>query len=197
MVFVESDHSYFVEVDGVTLNPPSLSQVLRKKGLTPEYKKDIPEHVLKAAAARGTEVHAAIANEIMGSEVTISEPAKYLYENAKKLYVEYDMKADFVETPFFNPVFDYCSTPDLVGSIKGRPAIVDFKTTVEIHPQAGFQLAGQALCFRHPEKIDLYIADLRRGTLIPFPSELFLTPAREAFQNYNDVEDAVEAFRAI
>jgi hypothetical protein len=192
VIFVEDGHEYYLEEDGETKKIPSLSSVLRRQGLTQTYDKDIPPHVLAQAAARGTEVHAAIANEIAGAAVEISEPSKYLFENAKKLYVENKMDVVYNEVPFFNPVFSYCATPDFVGYLNGRPAILDWKTVVTVSAFVGFQLAGQALCFRHPEEFDLYVGDLRRGQLIKFDSTKYLTPARVAFQLWNDVQDIVD-----
>jgi hypothetical protein len=196
IIFIEDDHTYYVDVDGATKQMPSLSTVLKKQGLTPEYSGDIPEYVLKQAAARGQEIHTAIANELVGSSSDVRPENAYLFESAKKLYQDHAMEVTSIEVPLFNPVFDYCCTPDFVGLVDGRPAIVDWKTTTKIAPQAGFQLAGQALCYRHPEAFDLYIGDLRRGVLVPFRSELFLSPARAAFQLYNDVREVVEAHAA-
>lgn len=194
VVYVDEGHEYYVDVDGTTKKIPSLSVLLKKQGLTPEYDREIPKHILETAAKRGSEVHTALANEIIGYGAEVSEEIREWFENGKKLYRKHKMDATHIEVPFFNPVFDYCCTPDFVGIVEGKLSIVDWKSTKTIHPQAGFQLAGQALCFRYPEKFNLYIGDLRRGVLVPFDSSIFLTPTRTAFQLYNDVQDIVEAF---
>ena len=193
IIFIKDGHEYYVDVDGTTIKPPSLSTVLRKSGLAPEYGDDIPRWVLDRAAARGDSVHASVHNVLEGRPPSEDHP-DYV-ERAKSLIRKYDIVSTYTEVPLYNPVFDYCCTPDVVGTVRGRNAIVDWKTTQIIHWQAGFQLVGQALCFRKPEEFDLYIGDLRRGTLQPFDSKKYMTLARTAFQLYNDVDDLGKELR--
>lgn len=187
VTFVKEGHEYYVDVDGTTKKMPSLSHVLKKVGMTPEYGSDIPSYVLEKAARRGEAVHLAVSNHLQGREWELEEAHHSYFWEAEKLIKKYDIKAHMVETPLYNPVFDYCCTPDLVGEVRGKPAIVDWKTTTKISFQAGFQVCGQALCFREPDEFELYIGDLKNGLLQRFPSDKYMRVTRNGLQLYNDV----------
>lgn len=198
ITFVEEGHEYFVDLDGETKKMPSLSSLLRKKGLVHEYDSEIHPAIMAKAAARGTSVHKAAHALLEGREWEVAEAHLPYVHHAKKLIDKYKMEAVYAEVPLYNPVFEYCTTPDFVGTLNGKsrkgPAIVDWKTSSVCHWEYGFQVAAQALCFREPDIFDLYIGDLKRGNLVLIknPGE-YLRIVREAFQNYNDVLALEEA----
>lgn len=196
ILFIKQDHTYYVDADGSAHKQmPSLSYVLKRKGLAPEYDGDIPPIVMRRAAARGDSVHAAVHAHLEGREWKVDDAHKVYVKNAITLIDRNKMVPQFVETPLYNPVFDYCCTPDFVGTLNGKPAIVDWKTTSMIHYQAGFQVAGQALCFRKPDEFALYVGDLKNGILRPFtPAETFLRATRNALDSYNEVQEIGEKY---
>ena len=196
VIFVKEGHEYYVEVDETTRKLPSLSHVIKRQGMAPIYKDEVPPYVLEKAARRGDAVHAQLHNLLSGrpKSRSLPEDVGVLVTAGQTLIKKNKMVPVYTETPLFNPVFDYCCTPDFVGMVQGRPAIVDWKTTATIHWQAGFQLAGQALCFREPELFDLYIGDTRRAVLVKYDSTEFLRVARNAFQVYNDIQDLEEKY---
>jgi hypothetical protein len=195
VTFVEEGHEYYVEVDGETKQFPALTHVLRACGLGVEYDKAIPESVLEKARIRGTSVHKAVENHINGKPWEVDELHTGYVDRGIALLGRHRMSAQMVERPLFNPVFEYCTMPDFVGLVDGRLGLVDWKTTSKINWKTGFQLAGQALCFRNPEAFKLYVGDLKNGILQPVPDpDVFLRVAREAFQVYNEVQDMEELY---
>lgn len=196
ITFVKADHTYYVEVDGKTRLLPSLSHVLKKSGMVPEYGAEIPPWILQKAANRGNDVHKATQNILTGLPWSVDKDYADDVKHAQELIRKHRIVPQFVEIPLFNPIFDYCCTPDLVGTVDGHPAIVDWKTTSKVHPEAGFQVAGQALCFRHPEEFDLYVGDLRNGVLHKFAAEKYLRVTRFGLQLYNDVQELREEWEA-
>lgn len=191
ITFVKQGHEYYVEVDGTTIKPHSLSQLLKKTGLAPVYDKDIPEYVLEKARLRGESVHLAVQNHLTGKPWEVDSAHMSYLDNAQRLLEKHSIKAEMVETPLFNPIFDYACTPDLIGNIDGKPIVLDWKTSASPSRYHGFQVAGQALCFRNPEQFDLYVGDLKRGQLIKFDDNRYLRIAKEAFQLYLDVDELV------
>lgn len=192
IVFVKDGHEYYVDVDGKTIKAESLSRVLKKVGCSPEYGADIPSFVLEKAARRGTMVHEAVQNVLNDQPWSVDDSHKEYVEASIKLVRDYNLVPRMVEVPLYNPIFDYCCTPDFVGEAKGKPAIVDWKTTSVVHWQTGFQVAGQALCFRHYEEFDLYIGDLKNGVMKKIDAKKFLGVTKNALQHYNDVLDLEE-----
>lgn len=192
IVFVKSDHTYYVNWEGKDQEMPSLSSVLKRSGLSPVYSGEIHPSVLEKAARRGDAVHAATHALLEGRDWEVDPAHTDYMERAKRLIGVHKMQVEYAEKPLFNPVFEYCCTPDFVGYVDGKPAIVDWKTTSRVHFQAGFQVAGQALCFREPDMFDLYVGDLTKGTLRPFASEKYLRVTRHALATYNEVLEIEE-----
>lgn len=63
---------------------------------------------------------------------------------ALKFVGDYQIEPEFVEQSYFDPIFRYAGTPDLVGKTSdGKKVLVDFKSSIE--PTVEFQLGGYAL----------------------------------------------------
>lgn len=49
-----------------------------------------------------------------------------------------------IEKPVWSPE-GFCGTPDRIGTLGGRPSIIDLKTSASAYPWVGLQLAGYAI----------------------------------------------------
>lgn len=125
--FNEEDHTYTGTVSKADYI--SATTLLKKYGMTPDEYAYVPEEILKAKAAYGTEVHAGLEKYINGDEVQ------------KVLYPEVQAFADWLdekklttfdcisEKKVFNEYYKIAGTVDL----QVWNTIGDFKTTSTLH----------------------------------------------------------------
>ena len=133
VVFHEESHEYFV--DGVKI--PSVTEILERysriHGLD-DYS-DIPEDVLRRAAARGTALH----KEIEEYEKHGVRGSSEEFNNYLPLKIRHGVKVGASELPVL--IFDDSGKPlcagrlDLLATINGEAALGDIKRTSRLYPK--------------------------------------------------------------
>lgn len=135
--FCEETHTYTAP-DGRRL--PSVSQIISP--LTDGVYGCIDRGVLRAAAEFGTAVHACTEyldeNELDEESL---EPEWVPYLDAYKSFLE-AFKPNYLGIELRLACEKYAGTLDRYAEIGGELWIIDLKTTSEIHPHVGVQLAG-------------------------------------------------------
>lgn len=142
ITFDEARHEY--RADGIIV--PSVSAIIAQINDLGR----VPPHILRAAAKRGTDVHAAceywddgdldetsLTDEIHGYLVGWME-----WRNRTKSTVRRS------ESTVYHPVLRYCGTLDRLMNIDGRTALIDIKTTAQQHESHGVQLAGYKMALK-------------------------------------------------
>lgn len=143
LVFDEAEHRYFyegVEVPGVT----SILAPLQDFSC-------VPRDVLSAASAFGTAVHKACELddlEVLDEEQLDPELAPYLAA-WRRFCRDYEVDWIGIEQQVFHPQLRYAGTLDRRGTLRQDPrrefrvrAIVDIKSSVQLYPAVGPQLAA-------------------------------------------------------
>lgn len=97
--------------------------------------------------ARGTAVHVAcdlyVRNDL---DQTSLHPIVKPYFDAFLQFLldtKFNPMLELCEVPQYNPFFNYCGTPDLVGILNGRPVLIDLKTG-DAKQSARYQTAAYA-----------------------------------------------------
>lgn len=137
LLFYDEEHRY--ELDGEIL--PSVSEVLRF--ISREIYGEITQYKLNNAADRGTRIHKAC--EVLDKYGTVevdAEIAPYI-----KAYMrfcrEHAVKWTEIEKAIYHPSLKYAGTIDRRGSVDGVTAMVDIKSSYQLHkPLVGAQLNG-------------------------------------------------------
>jgi len=156
--FEEHGHRY--TVDGRVV--PSVTQVLEAAGLIDLT--GIPTHILRRAGERGTRVHQAAALLLRGElEWASVDEAIGGYVRALDSYLRnsnFKPVKESVETPLYCAQYDFCGTPDVLGTypLRGRHGvfvILDWKSGMM--PAVQYQLAAyaHALGVRHRAAVKL------------------------------------------
>lgn len=133
--FIPDYHVYLV--DGVIT--PSVTQIIR--GLMGDMYSNIPQYILNAKADYGNTVHDLIECYSLGKNVD-GRYNTHSYESIalkrfKTLQEENSINIHACEQPMVyyhegNPL--YCGTYDMIGTVDGKHAIIDIKTTYQYHP---------------------------------------------------------------
>lgn len=136
--FDEASHTYHFGGQVV----PGVTSIL--KPLT-NYD-SVPASVLDAASQFGKAVHRACELDDLGTLDEASlDPALAPYLAAwRKFSAEHSVQWDVIETPMYHQVMRYAGTADRIGKVRGLSAVVDIKTTYELMPTNGPQLAAYA-----------------------------------------------------
>lgn len=170
--FFEEDHRYVIDGEEV----PSVSEITRF--ISNEVYRDVMEAAKDNAAERGTKIHKATeALDKFGKVEIDDELTPYL-----KAYLAFLKAAspewEKIEWPVHNGLL-YAGTLDRYGTIEGRRAIVDIKSTASISRQhkvlytAAQNLYRMAIEDEHPVEA-LYILQLKKDgnyKLIELPIE--------------------------
>jgi hypothetical protein len=120
--FNEKNHEY--RLDGKVI--PSVSQLLKKHGLTVDYSM-IPEAILSAKAERGTLIHKEIQDYIESGESGFTKESKLFADWLEQNPLE-DMKCEQIVHN------DTCAGRfDLLGRRGDKLILIDFKTTATKH----------------------------------------------------------------
>lgn len=126
---------------------PSVTQLL--KPLTDEAFAGIPAGILKQKADLGTAVH--YATELFDAgqldEESIHPMVAGYLDGWRRFRREHDhhMQILAAEHKRFHKLLRYAGTIDRRVMFDGRPSVLDIKTTGEIYPHVGVQLAGYAM----------------------------------------------------
>lgn len=155
LIFNKENHTYLLTKDnGENLELISVTTLLKKHGITPDYSK-VNKNILKAKAERGTVIHEELDKYIKTSEIGFTGELeafidKCVVENIIPLQSEFIVNND-----------EIAGTVDVAGLIGGESFIGDFKTTSTLHKEAvAWQLSLYAylmgkqfnkyLCFHFP-----------------------------------------------
>lgn len=130
---MEQEHIYILRGDKL----PSVTELCRF--LHREVYATAPVWAMEAAAVRGSAVHAAAQALDETGRAEISED--YLpYIRAYSAFLrEHVVVWDMIETPMYHPQDRYAGTIDRYGTVDGKKALVDIKTTYAL--QKGLCLA--------------------------------------------------------
>lgn len=135
--FDDPTHAY--RIDSVPV--PGVTEVISGLGLV-DTRWFTDEHRF-----RGKAVHAAVhywLEDDLRRESLSSGLVGYV-EAAIKFITEAKLEVQHVEARLGSARYQFCGTADFVGTILGRPAVIDWKSGA-IAATTGLQLAGYALC---------------------------------------------------
>jgi hypothetical protein len=129
LVFNEETHQYFLESDFEQKELISVTTLLKKHGLSPNYAK-ISKNVLSASAERGKIIHEELSNYILRREIGFTAELQQFIdicstENFKPLKSEFMVYND-----------EIAGTVDMSGIHNDKTFLADFKTTATLHLEA-------------------------------------------------------------
>lgn len=148
--FDEEKHEY--RLDGTLI--PSVTQILE---VVTDYA-NVPRDILMRAAQRGTFVHKAVELHCKGTLdiFSLDEEIADRYFAYVKFEKESRFKPTATEQRVFSDKYRYAGTFDLIGPdvITGRgQALIDIKTTAQVMPGVGPQLAAYEQAYRETNNI--------------------------------------------
>lgn len=134
--FDPATHAYTIDGQPV----PSVTQVLKATGFVDTT------FFTDEARTRGTYVHRLIELHIMQDldESTVDPALQGYFDAFKRFQEEADIDTDTwtVEKPLASPLYRFAGTPDFVGIINGKCAVIDLKTSVTASPSEQLQTAA-------------------------------------------------------
>lgn len=139
--FDEATHTYTLAGRVI----PSVTQILKQ---VVDFSMVAPD-ILERKCAIGSALHMAIALDHADDLDYDSLDASVLpYFEAWRKFVA-DMGRGLVvhaaEMPIASATYQYGVTPDIWGSVNGRRAVIELKSTAAIHPSVGLQTAAQEM----------------------------------------------------
>lgn len=120
--FDEASHKYIVDGEEV----PSVTTILNY--VTSGHYGQINEAVLRQAAQRGTDVHAACADIDLGLDAEADPVTAPYIEAYLEFLKDYRPKWKEIEQKHYSPR-GFCGTVDRMGEINYKPCVLDIKTT--------------------------------------------------------------------
>lgn len=144
LTFIEERHEYRFKGQVV----PHVTEIIAS---LLDYSKVDPA-VLEWKSELGTAVHLATALDDRGEldEATVDPVVSPYLAAWRKFRAETGFHPMDIEVPRYNKVHGYACTPDRFGSLPGQGvrrmpffAMVEIKTTAQLHPAVGVQLAAQ------------------------------------------------------
>lgn len=138
LTFDEATHTY--RCNGLVV--PGVTSIL--KPLT--NFEAVPAGVLQAASEFGTAVHLACElDDLAELDEAQLDPALAPYLAAwRKFSAEHNVLWDMIEARVHNKTLGYAGTVDRCGYVAGEWAVVDIKSTAQLYPSVGPQLAAYA-----------------------------------------------------
>lgn len=164
--FDENSHSYtLIKESGEEISLVSVTQLLKKHGLSPDYL-NVDDEVLKLKAERGKVIHEELEQYINHKQIGFTGEFEAFYEQC----ICEDILPSKSEFMVWND--EIAGTVDVAGLIKGQTFIGDFKTTATLHREAvAWQLSLYAylmnetfdknLCFYFPDDHTCKIVELK------------------------------------
>lgn len=106
----------------------------------------VPPQVLAAAADFGAAVHLACELDDLGQldESTLDAALVPYLAAWRKFSSDHGVQWQLVESPVYHPVMRYAGTLDRFGLVSGLNTVVDIKSTAQLYPSVGPQLAAYA-----------------------------------------------------
>ena len=141
IIFNPDDHSY--TYGGVDV--PSVTTLVRY--MADDIYKGVPKAILKKKADYGNKIHSLIENYAMGASLDPDKVEGFGGISLRR-YVKLVQEHDIVITSCEEQVVYlddglplYCGTYDMLGTVEGKPSLIDIKTTDKVHiPQLQLQL---------------------------------------------------------
>ena len=163
LTFDADTHTY--RFDGVVV--PGVTTIL--KPLT-DFS-TVPPHVLDAASAFGTAVHLACELDDLGTlDEAALDPALAPYLDAwRKFSAEHAVQWEQIEQRVYHPTMRYAGTLDRFGRVDGDLTVVDIKSSVQLYPSVGPQLAAYANALSHPYAKRMAVQLKADGTYVAKP----------------------------
>lgn len=136
LTFEEATHTY--RFGGQVV--PGVTGIL--KPLT-DYD-SVPANVLHAASEFGKAVHMACELDDLGElNESALDPALAPYlAGWRKFSADHQVQWQLIEKPVFHSLLRYAGTPDRIGLVNGIGTVVDIKSTAQLYPSVGPQLAA-------------------------------------------------------
>ncbi len=144
LTFDEASHTYRyngIVVPGVTTILSPLTDFSR-----------VPPHVLRAAADFGTAVHLACELDDLGDlDESALDPALVPYLTAwRKFSADYEVQWELIEKQVHHKTMGYAGTLDRQGRVKGLATVLDIKSSAQLYPSVGPQLAAYQQASERP-----------------------------------------------
>lgn len=143
LVFDAATHTY--RISGIEL--PSVTRLL--KPLTDDAFAGIPPGILQQKADLGTAIHYATELDDLGQldEASVHPIVAPYLAGWRKFRADHADSLKIVKTEhkWFHKILQYAGTVDREILFYNEPTILDIKSTVEIYPHVGVQLAGYAM----------------------------------------------------
>jgi hypothetical protein len=177
--FIKETHQYLV--DGILV--PSVSTILKHTIFADKYK-EVPDHILKNAAAFGTAVHEAIEND---DTLFLDEQQRKVYDEWKRLQQEENI-VPIKQEQIVHFDKEYAGTFDMIAEIQGEKCLVDIKTTYNLDIEyLSWQLSMYALAYGHQGKIyAVWLPKRKNAQLVEIPSK-----------TYFQIHELLEAYYAL
>lgn len=97
------------------------------------------------SASIGQDVHAAIEAYLKGREVQVDEANRPMFEAWLEWWKRSGLRALAIEKTVYSLRYGYAGTMDLYAELKGRPVVIDWKTTNAVYPESYLQ----NIAYRH------------------------------------------------
>ena len=135
---VECDDKHIYRVDGVV--KPGFTEMCKAIGFP-----DNP-HWTEAGREEGTALSKWVLFLAKGNKASElpDERISGRVWGIRKFLTEHDLFFSGGETPLYNPALGYCVTPDLWGTLDGKPAVIEAKRGAKMK-RHGLQTSAQAL----------------------------------------------------
>lgn len=162
LAFDEATHTY--TYNGAVV--PSVTQIL-----APMSNLDaVPSITLAAASAFGVASHLACELDDLGEldETTLDPELVPILEAWRKFSQDHNVVWSGIEERVYHPTLRYAGTLDRYGLVDGEDAVVDIKTTAELYPAMGLQLAAYSQAKMVPSarlvpSVRRYVVQLKRS----------------------------------
>lgn len=163
LTFDEASHTYQFAgqvVPGVTSILSPLTDFSR-----------VPPAVLEAASNFGKAVHRACELDDLGEldEEALDPALKPYLDGWRKFSAEHAVKWEQIEQPVYHATMRYAGTPDRFGLVNGVRTVVDIKSTAQLYPGVGPQLAAYANAIMEPFAIRIAVQLKADGTYVAKP----------------------------
>lgn len=160
LTFDEASHTYQFNgqvVPGVTSILSPLTDFSR-----------VPPAVLEAASQFGKAVHRACELDDLGEldEAALDPALKPYLQAWRKFSAEHQVQWDVIEEPVYHNTMRYAGTPDRFGLVNGVRTVVDIKSTAQLYPAVGPQLAAYANALLEPFAIRMAVQLKADGTYV-------------------------------
>lgn len=124
----------------------------------------VPPAVLQAASDFGTAVHMAAEMDDNGylDESTVDAALVPYLDAWRKFSADHAVQWQLIERPLYHSTLRYAGTPDRVGLVDGVSTVLDIKTTAQLYPSVGPQLAAYKDACYHDHRTD-HFAELAKA----------------------------------